>query len=1101
MARTQKYLNHLLQGTGITPACSEEERTAADMIAGIFKNHGFEPEIQEFSASASAKVSQAVIGSAVFLGALFMGLGGAIGVIGFLLAVAAAVVYCLERSGKPVLSRLGRGGLSQNVIAYHKAAGPMASPRNRPVVVVAHYDSPRADFLAQAPFADYRPLIAQLLPYASVAPAVVGVLRFLPLPGWLKVLLWVVALLGSLVPLANAVSIFANRFVLPYTSGSVCNKSSVAAMLGVMDAVAPYKGEDEFPDDKPYQVYMREQRRLAAAMAAAQRAEQGAAIPRGVDKDAPAAGTAPAVPDAADAPAGVQPPLPVVPGAPAPEVKAPEAAGADETSMMDAAEITARAAQVEAAADTGIVEHSPEPAEHAADQPAVAPEFEAPAPDSEPADSDQGVGAPAAETSQPAVQEEAAPTFINAEGNFRYGPETLRSLGMVSDACVIEYEPGAGAPEQRDVSGEEVEDIAAPVEPAAAPHEDEPAADSMPASDDAPASDQAGPAQPSSAEPEPSAAVPAASDADAEEAVSSEEDHAVDAADEPAGDSPVDGSPAEDDVLSVPNSISSLNEEIAREEAARAQAARAAEARAAAQRQAQEARANRPVGADKAPIAPQEHHDAPRRNLADRSLDEIDLSDVDKPVAFGHAESPDTSIEAGAGSPVPEVAAHRPAPGSDRGVAAPADAAPSPVGVIERGSTQVFDPLSTHDGETAAFNAEAEAVEETVTLTEPAPAPEDHPAPAAASRRPIETVESLMAQIDAKIPAPKPAEAPVISAAVKSHVETPVKPAQPAQPAPAPRQIPPVVPDASALQQRPAPLTGNRSSLFDIPDPSVKPHDPFASDDADATMQQLPTDGGFSVIDSSSAPIEAPVDGATAPHADDDAQEGKKRSPVRGLRALFSRKKKQQDSMSDWLGVDKDFDAKESGGEIGSWDNYESDDDGWKGGATSTEDASEDDLRETVASLGDDELLGHDIWFVATGASELGNAGVKEFLATHRDKLRGVFLINLESVGAGRLSMVSSEGDSRLLKGDRRIMKLVQRVSSDFHRDFATVTLPYMDTDAHPAMEMSLRALTIAGMDQSQIACSYNDDDQPLNVNAANVQLACDVVTEVIRRS
>lgn len=38
-----------------------------------------------------------------------------------------------------------------------------------------------------------------------------------------------------------------NRFVLPYTSGAVCNKSSVAAMLGVMDNVAPFQGENEFP--------------------------------------------------------------------------------------------------------------------------------------------------------------------------------------------------------------------------------------------------------------------------------------------------------------------------------------------------------------------------------------------------------------------------------------------------------------------------------------------------------------------------------------------------------------------------------------------------------------------------------------------------------------------------------------------------------------------------------------------------------------------------------------------------------------------------------------------------------------------------------------
>ena len=33
MANTKQYLSHLLQNTGITPACSEEEREAANVIA------------------------------------------------------------------------------------------------------------------------------------------------------------------------------------------------------------------------------------------------------------------------------------------------------------------------------------------------------------------------------------------------------------------------------------------------------------------------------------------------------------------------------------------------------------------------------------------------------------------------------------------------------------------------------------------------------------------------------------------------------------------------------------------------------------------------------------------------------------------------------------------------------------------------------------------------------------------------------------------------------------------------------------------------------------------------------------------------------------
>lgn len=171
MANTQNYINHLLQNTGITPACSEEERLAAEDIAQIFRNHGFDPEVQEFNAPAPSRLAFAVTGILAFAGALLMGIGGGIGLVGTLLAIVGAVLYVLERTGHPVVSRLGKTGVSQNVIAYHKASGPLASPRNRPVVVVAHYDSPRAELLAREPYASYRALIAKLLPVATVAPA------------------------------------------------------------------------------------------------------------------------------------------------------------------------------------------------------------------------------------------------------------------------------------------------------------------------------------------------------------------------------------------------------------------------------------------------------------------------------------------------------------------------------------------------------------------------------------------------------------------------------------------------------------------------------------------------------------------------------------------------------------------------------------------------------------------------------------------------------------------------------------------------------------------------------------------------------------------
>ena len=203
--------------------------------------------------------------------------------------------------------------------------------------------------------------------------------------------------------------------------------------------------------------------------------------------------------------------------------------------------------------------------------------------------------------------------------------------------------------------------------------------------------------------------------------------------------------------------------------------------------------------------------------------------------------------------------------------------------------------------------------------------------------------------------------------------------------------------------------------------------------------------------------------------------------------------------MSDWLGVDEDFDAKNSGRGIGSWDNFEDDD--WKGGATSSEGATEAEMVSAVTSMGDDELLGHDIWFVAAGASDYDGAGTQAFLDEYRDKLRGVFVINLESVGSGHLATVAAEGSQRVLRGDRRIAGLVNKVASAFHTKVDTVTIPQVETDAYAAMQMSLRALTITGVDGQGQRIAGTDEDIPANVSLENIDMVSEIVTEVIRRS
>lgn len=1032
MANTQNYINHLLQNTGITPACSEEERLAAEDIAQIFRNHGFDPEVQEFNAPAPSRMAFAVTGILAFAGALLMGIGGGIGLVGTLLAIVGAVLYVLERTGRPVISRLGKTGVSQNVIAYHKASGPLASPRNRPVVVVAHYDSPRAELLAREPYAPYRALIAKLLPIATIAPAAIAILRILPLPGALKVLLWIVAILASLVALANAANIISNRFVLPYTSGSVCNKSSVAAMLGVMDNVAPYQGENEFPDDIPFDTYFGEQKRRAEEMARA--AAEYAAAQQQNDYGNTIEYEEPAYTEdeygQSVAPEGEQ-------GEAFDEqIDGFEGASADETLI-------------------GVIA----PESQVQDIPA-----EEPVADESAAESAE----------EPAAAEQAEPEpklYRNAAGNIRFGSDAIRALGMLPESCTLDYEEGE----------EPTFEPAPQPDPVVAAQPDEAnavetEADAETAIDPAAGLDVMAPA------PAPEELDNTEDDYDAyPQRVSYESDTDFSA------ELPVTTPHA--DIASAFSSIgasashffkgafekgkklvddfeekrAAAREAAAREAAAKQQAAEAERERAA--QEFEQNAAEQPVSVDVADATTS--FEAPQPSSADVAGETATFETqqpVDSTVSFDATmtfEKQGTAIAEPLSAPVEDE-----------------PAAPDTV-EDQSAAEQVAADSSEQEPEPVAPEApQADESRPYSTQIFTMPAPSDPGATVAnAAPSQAETVDALMAQISSQA-SPRP----------NMNVPDPAS-----APAPMPSASPLAsVPDPSMPSMRQANVA-SRTSLFDLPDPSAQVNDPFATAQGPEptsapVVPPMPVTSDVQPLETISAPA-APAAPAAKPQK-------------RGLGGLFGRKKKnEQDSMSDWLGVEDDYDAKKSGRGIGSWDNFEDDDDGWKGGATSSDEASAEDMLAAVASMGDDELLGHDIWFVATGASDCDGAGMKAFLAAHRDKLRGVFFINLESIGAGRLSVVTVEGEQQLLKGDRRIMNLVNKVCKSFHVDCGAFEIPYAKTDAYAALEASRRALTIAGVDGPRLACAHTEDDLPYNVNPTNIATVSEVVTEVIRRS
>lgn len=1075
MANTQKYLNHLLQRTGITPACSEEERLAAEELAGIFRNHGFDPEVQEFTAGPSNKLAIAVMGILVFLGALFMGFGGFLGGLGFVLALAGAVFFGMERTGHPFLSKLGTSGVSQNVIAYHKAEGPLASPRNRPVVVVAHYDSPRGDIMAQMPYASYRVALGRALPVAMFVPVVAAVLRLFPFPGFLKVILWLAAIVVALVPLAFAVAAIVNNFVLPYTSGSVCNKSSVATMLGVMDAVAPYQGAQEFPDDVSFEQYFGEQKRRAAdaARAAAAYSEKKGDAPvvqYGAAQDDEAVEAQVPQPEVEPKPQ-TEPVIQVEPEAQVDQQSEAAVAPVDPFDVIapvedDEAEPAADDEPIDVVAsehDDVAVDEAPEEVSaqseiapsatvtmNAADIARAATEAE------EAAEPIAAAEVPVEEpVSEGAAKDE--PGVLNIAGNYRYGKDVISSLGMLPATCEIEYDEGQMPEPPVDDDNDTDQGTSAPA----------PAPAANPVSAQATAQMTALPQD----EHEPAVDTEGYSAHDAYYETAEPMEYARSSYGEP-----------ERGFERVTEGLSSFGDKAAgffnrlikrgKDMVDSFESARAAE---------------------------EETWEGEETSQTEKAPRSANMSDVpvDATVTFEPMEDATAMFEAPVENTLSDaVDQHETAEGEAASEEAPEE---TPVSEEVPQPQQSVSATVSFDRTAITPAIDTEAADATVVTDEPAEEPQQkystqiftmpttEPVVEEVEKQPEpDTVDSLMAEISSHIAeatAKKPAPAPQM-------VSPAATVAQPSTQAPSKLNAVPDPSLPSMQQANPA----SRASLFDLPDPASADVDPLG--ERQETVQHSA---------SSAAPdrqvVSEPEGQLPVIHAADVAESAPAEKPKKkGLGGLFGRKKKKgQQSMSDWLGVDDKYDAKNSGRDIGSWDNFEDDD--WKGGATSSEGASADEMVSAVASLGDDELLGHDIWFVATGASERGNAGMKAFLETHRDKLRGVFFINLESIGAGRVSMVATEGGDHVMKSDRRIMNLVSRVSSAFHTDYAAVDMPFAQTDAHAVMESSLRALTIAGIDGPRFACSRTDEDAPHNVDPSNVAMTAEVVTEVIRRS
>jgi hypothetical protein len=287
------------------------------------------------------------------------------------------------------------------------------------------------------------------------------------------------------------------------------------------------------------------------------------------------------------------------------------------------------------------------------------------------------------------------------------------------------------------------------------------------------------------------------------------------------------------------------------------------------------------------------------------------------------------------------------------------------------------------------------------------------------------------------------------------------------------------------------------------PERPARASGPASASAAAPARAATPPSQDFDDLDEETAPFDAlgsvRADAAPAPQPDPPRRGG-----LRGRSADVEKR-----GVRDWLGVGSDFDARKKGKDIGSWDNFEDEDDaGWKGGSASVED--EDDpgytasiaarIRRKVTMNVDRELSEKEVWFVATGAEETAQAGMKAFLAEYGHELRDAVIINIDNVGAGSVFYVTREGSSRRYDADRRLVGAARRAVREAELPVKGREYGGTSTDATAALARGYRAMSVMAFDiNGRLPNWHWATDTAEAVSEANVQTAIDLVAAIIK--
>ena len=151
--------------------------------------------------------------------------------------------------------------------------------------------------------------------------------------------------------------------------------------------------------------------------------------------------------------------------------------------------------------------------------------------------------------------------------------------------------------------------------------------------------------------------------------------------------------------------------------------------------------------------------------------------------------------------------------------------------------------------------------------------------------------------------------------------------------------------------------------------------------------------------------------------------------------------------------------------------------------------------------LSEEESRMPGVMFVATGAEEVGTAGMIEFLKKYRHRLKDSLIVNLDNLGTGHLCYIDCEGMLLGHRSDEVLLWLGGKVTEKKNLPVWRTSYRLLSTDATPALARGYAAMSVMAFDDKGNLPNWHWESDTIDkVDMANLETARAFLWNLTRR-